>query len=112
MSDATIQNATATESKPTKAKPPKKVVKTKAGAKAKNPKSAKPAKPKKEKLPRESREGWGTFALRLPVAERDAFHTASGAAGASRFGRIILAAFANDDVRAFEAAIADAKKLR
>jgi hypothetical protein len=48
----------------------------------------------------------------LPVSERDAFHAASGAAGASRFARIVLNAFSNDDTAAFEAAIAEAKTLR
>jgi hypothetical protein len=109
----TTQTATTTETRTTKAKASKKAApKAKAAAKAKTPTAAKPTPPKKEKAPRESREGWGTFALRLPVSERDEFHRASGAAGASRFARIVLNAFSNDDVRAFEAAIAEAKKLR
>lgn len=112
MSETMIQNA-ATETKTTKGKLPKKTAKAKAAApKAKTPKAAKPAKPKKEKPPRESRKGWGTFALRLPVTERDAFHAASGVAGASRFARIILNAFSNDDEVAFKEAIAEARKLR
>ncbi len=109
----TVQNATATETKKTKGKAQKKAAKTKVAApKAKAPKAPKPEKAKKEKAPREDRTNFGTFALRLPVSERDAFHAASGAAGASRFARIILNAFSNDDTAAFDAAIAEAKKLR
>ena len=109
----TTQNAAATETKTPKAKAPKKSAKTKAATpKAKTAKAAKPKPDKKPKAPRESREGWGTFALRLPVSERDAIHAASGAAGASRFARIVLVAFANDDEAAFKAAIAEARKLR
>jgi hypothetical protein len=112
----TMQSATATETKNTKGKAQKKAARTKAGApKCKTAKVAKVAKPKPEKTPkapREDRTNWGTFALRLPVAERDAIHAASGAAGASRFARIVLNAFSNDDTAAFEAAIAEARKLR
>jgi len=75
-------------------------------------KAPKAAKPKAEKPSRESREGWGTFALRLPVAERDAFHKAAGPAGASRFARTVLVAFTNDDEAAFKNAIAESRKLR
>ena len=109
----TMQNATTTVTKPTKVKAAKNVAKTKGAAAKANPaKAAKPKPEKKLKAPRESRDGWGTFALKLPVTERDAFHAASGAAGASRFARIILNAFSNDDEAAFKAAIAEAKKLR
>jgi len=112
----TTQNAATAESKPTKTKAPKKGAKAKAAAAkakpAKPAKAAKPVKAKKEKPPRESREGWGTFALRLPIPERDAFHAASGAAGASRFARVVLNAFSNDDTAAFNAAIVEARKLR
>ena len=103
----TIQN-TATETKTTKGKAAKKPGKAKA-AKAK---PVTTAKPKKEKAPRESREGWGTFALKLPVAEREAFHKAAGPASASRFARTVLVAFANEDEGAFKSAIAEARKLR
>jgi hypothetical protein len=75
-------------------------------------KAEKVAKPKRERAPRESREGWGTFALKMPIAERQSYHEACGSAGASRFARIILNAFSNDDVPGFEAAICEAKKLR
>jgi hypothetical protein len=107
MNDAT-QTATAAETKRTKGKPPRKSAKA-AAAKTKTPKTA---KPKKEKAPRESREGWGTFALKMPVPEREAFHNAAGPAGASRFARTVLVAFANDDEAAFKAALAEARKLR
>src|SRR5260221_8154216 len=96
--------------KPTKTKAPKNAAKVKGAApKAKTPTVA---KPKKEKAPRESREGWGTFALKLPVEEREALHRVSGPAGASRFARIVLVAFANEDEAAFKNAIAEARKLR
>ena len=109
----TIQNGRTTETKTPKAKAPKKVAKTKAAArKTKTPNAAKPKPEKNPKAPRESREGWGTFALKMPISERDALHAASGAAGASRFARIVLVAFANDDEAAFKVAIAEAKKLR
>jgi hypothetical protein len=110
MSETAIENATRTETKRTKGKAPKNRVNAKAAApKAKPPKDA---TPKREKAPRESREGWGTFALKLPVPEREAFHKAAGPAGASRFARTVLVAFANEDEGAFKTAIAEARKLR
>ena len=109
MNDTATQTATATETK-TKGKAPKKTAKAKAAApKTKPPKAA---KPKKEKPPRESREGWGTFALKMPIPEREAFHKAAGPASASRFARTVLVAFANGDEAAFKNAISEAKKLR
>jgi hypothetical protein len=109
MTDPT-QTGTAAETKTTKRKPPKKSAKAKAVAtKTKTPKTA---KPKREKVSRESREGWGTFALKMPVSEREAFHKAAGPAGASRFARTVLVAFANEDEAAFRSAISEAKKLR
>ena len=75
-------------------------------------KAAKPAREKKEKAPRESREGWGTFALKMPVPEREAFHKAAGPAGASRFARLVLVAFSNEDEAGFKAAIKEAREAR
>jgi hypothetical protein len=75
-------------------------------------KAAKPPREKKQRAPRESREGWGTFALKMPVPEREAFHKAAGPAGASRFARVVLVAFANEDEAAFKAAIKDAREAR
>lgn len=72
----------------------------------------KPAKPRKEKAPRESRDGWGTFALKLPVPEREAFHKAAGPASASRFARAVLAAFAAGDDAAFKAIVKEAREQR
>jgi hypothetical protein len=109
----TIQNATTTETKKTKGKAQKKTAKAKAAApKATPAKAAKPKPEKKPTAPREDRSGWGTFALRLPVVERDAFHVASGAAGASWFARVVLNAFSNEDEGAFKSALAEARKLR
>lgn len=75
-------------------------------------KAAKPTREKKDRPPRESREGWGTFALKMPVPEREAFHKAAGPAGASRFARTVLVAFANEDEAAFKAALVESRKLR
>ena len=105
----TTQNAAPTTTKTPKAKPPRKA--TKANAVAPKEKAASPKPDKKPKPPRESREGWGTFALRLPVSERDAFHKAAGKAAASSAARAVLVAFANGDEAAFRSAVAQAKKL-
>ena len=110
MIEAATENAATALTKTTHKKAPKKRAKAKAGAPKAKP--AKTAKPKTEKPPRESRDGWGTFALRLPTAERDAIHKAAGPAGASRFARAVLVAFANDDVAAFQSALAEARKLQ
>lgn len=75
-------------------------------------KAARPPREKKARALRESREGWGTFALKMPVPEREAFHKAAGPAGASRFARVVLVAFANEDEAAFKTALAEARKLR
>ena len=75
-------------------------------------KAAKPPKEKKDKAPRESRTGWGTFALKMPVPEREAFHKAAGPASASRFARTVLVAFANEDEAAFKSAIKEAREAR
>ena len=110
MSETVTQNTA--ETAPGKGKTKKKASAKAAAPKAKPTKATKPKPEKKPKAPRESRDGWGTFALKMPIAERDALHAASGAAGASRFARIVLVAFANDDEAAFKAAIAEAKNLR
>ena len=108
MSETATESTTVT--KATRKKTSKKPAKARAAApKTKPPKAA---KPRVEKAPRESREGWGTFALRLPVPERDAIHARSGPAGASRFARIVLNAFANASTTEFENALAEAKKLQ
>lgn len=110
MTETATESVTTTATKTAKTKAPKSSGK----AKAATPKTApaKAAKPKKEKAPREDRQGWGTFALRLPVAERDAFHQAAGPAGASRSARAVLVAFANEDEAAFRDAIKAARELR
>ena len=113
MNDTATENVPTTETKVTKGKAPKKGTKAKAAApKTKAPKAAKPKREKTPKAPRESREGWGTFALRLPIPERDAFHAAAGPSAASRVARTVLVAFANEDEAAFKAALAEARKLR
>src|SRR5262245_25720881 len=69
-------------------------------------------KPKREKPQKEDRTGWGVFAFRLPVSERNAFHTAAGPAGASRTMRALAGAFVTGDPAAFESIVEDAKKLQ
>ena len=81
-------------------------------AKSKKASATTEPKAKKEKPPRESREGWGVFALRMPVEEREALHKAAGPGGASRLARAVLAAFASEDEAAFRAAVAEARTIR
>jgi hypothetical protein len=69
-------------------------------------------KPKREKKPKEDRSNWGTFAIRLPVPERDAFHKAAGPAGASRVMRLLAGAFVTGDRAQFEAIVDEARKLQ
>jgi hypothetical protein len=111
MTDTTAQNTT--ETKTSKRSVPKKTAKAKAAAPTvKAARAAKPKAEKKPKEPREDRSGWGTFALKMPIPEREAIHAASGAAGASRFARIVLNAFSNEDEAAFKNAITEARKIR
>ena len=109
MSEATPNDTTAPK-KNVKAKPQKKTVAPKAATR--KTKVEKTPKPKADNPPREDRTGWGTFALKLPIPEREAFHTAAGPAGASRFARTVLDAFANENEAAFKAALVEARKLR
>ena len=53
-----------------------------------------------------------TFAIRIPVAERDALHKAAGPGKATRFVRAIVAAFANEDEAAFRTALKEARQTR
>jgi hypothetical protein len=107
MSEATIENAAVTETKPTKTKTGKKPAK----AKAATPKAkvAKVAKPKKERAPKEDLM---TFAFRMTKAESIALHKAAGPANASRTMRALAGAFVSEDRAAFESIVEDAKKLR
>jgi hypothetical protein len=109
----TTQNATATETKPTKTKAGKKPVKAKAAApKTKTAKAAKPKAEKPPKAPREDRSDWQTFALRLPKSEAAALHKAAGPANASRTMRALAAAFVTEDRAVFEAIVEEARQLR
>ena len=69
-------------------------------------------KPKREKKPKEDRSGWGVFAFRLPVSEREQFHKIAGPAGASRVMRALVGAFVTGDRAQFESIVEDAKKLQ
>jgi hypothetical protein len=73
---------------------------------------AREVKPENKKAPREDRSAWGVFAFRLPLPEREAFHTAAGPAGASRTLRALADAFTKEDRAAFESIVEEAKKLR
>ena len=52
------------------------------------------------------------FAIRLTQAERDKIHVAAGPRNATHFVRTVAAAFANEDVKAFQAALKEARELR
>ncbi len=52
------------------------------------------------------------FAFRLTEAERTKIHVAAGPANASRFIRHIAIAFADEDVKAFQAVLKEARELR
>ena len=107
MSETTIQNATTTDLKAPKRNAPKKPVKARAAAPKTKP--TKVAKPKREKLPKEDLM---VFAFRMTKAESGALHTAAGPANASRVMRALAGAFVTEDRAAFEAIVADARKLR
>ena len=59
-----------------------------------------------------TKEDLVVFAFRLTEAERTKIHAAAGPANASRFIRHIAIAFANEDVKAFQAALKEARELR
>ena len=74
-------------------------------------KKAKAATPK----PKSERVDTGdlvTFAVRLPKAEAEALHAAAGPRNASRFTKMLFAAFAAEDPKAFQAVVAEAKEAR
>jgi hypothetical protein len=103
----TTQNATATESKPTKGRAAKKPAKAKAATATAKPTKA--AKPKKERTPKEDLM---TFAFRMTKGESVALHKAAGPANASRTMRALAGAFVAEDRARFESIIEDARKLR
>jgi hypothetical protein len=75
-------------------------------AKAAKPKAAKEPKPKKEKAPKVPLV---VFAFRLSEADRDRIHKAAGPAKATRFVRSAALAAANQDSKAFDELLAQAK---
>ena len=79
---------------------------TKKLAKAAKPKAAKEPKPKKEKAPKEPLV---VFAFRLSESDRDRIHKAAGPAKATRFVRAAALAAANQDSKAFDDLVAQAK---
>jgi len=100
------ENAAEEATVPTKSKATKKTKTSKAKAKP-----AKAAKPKKERPPKEPLPG-RVFAIRVTDAELEAIHRASGPRNATRFVRAVAAAFAQENVEAFKAVVAEARKLR
>ena len=81
----------------------KKKVSTKKAASKKTTTKQKAAKPKEDLV---------VFAFRLTETERTKIHAAAGPANASRFIRHIAIAFANEDVKAFQAVLKEARELR
>jgi hypothetical protein len=67
------------------------------------------AKPKRTKQPKEDVV---VFACRVSQAERDAFHTATGPAGASRFARKLMVIFSKEDDVGFRALVKEAREAR
>ena len=81
--------------------------KKKAASKKKVP--AKKVTPKKAAKPREDLV---VFAFRLPQTDRDKIHTTAGPRNATQFVRRVAVAFANEDVKAFQAVLKEARELR
>ena len=59
-----------------------------------------------------TKEDLVVFAIRLTQAERDKIHAMAGPRNATHFIRTVSAAFANEDVKAFQAALKEARELR
>jgi len=79
---------------------------TKKSKPASKPKAVKEAKLKKEKAPKEPQV---VFAFRLSEADRNLIHKAAGPAKATRFVRSAALAAANQDSKAFDELVAQAK---
>ncbi len=69
-------------------------------------KAPKEPKPKKEKA---AKENLVVFAMRMRAEERDLIHKAAGPAKATKFVRAAALAAANQDSKAFEELVAQAK---
>ena len=69
-------------------------------------KAPKEPKPKKEKAPKEPQV---VFAFRVSAADRDRIHKAAGPAKATKFVRAAALAAANQDAKAFDDLVAQAK---
>ena len=80
-----------------------KKVSTKRATSKKATTKQKAAKPKEDLV---------VFAIRLTQAERDEIHVAAGPRNATHFVRTVAAAFANEDVKAFQAVLKEARELR
>ena len=59
-----------------------------------------------------AKEDLVVFAFRLAEAERVKIHATAGPRNATHFVRTVAAAFANEDVKAFQAALKEARELR
>lgn len=64
------------------------------------------------KKPTTPKENMVVFAIRLTQAERDKIHATAGPRNATHFVRTVAAAFANEDVKAFQAVLKEARELR
>lgn len=71
-----------------------------------------PAKKAASKKPTTPKEDLVVFAIRLTQAERDKIHATAGPRNATHFVRTVAAAFANEDVKAFQAVLKEARELR
>ena len=72
-------------------------------------KAAKPKAPKEPKKVKGPKEPLVVFAFRLSEADRDLIHKAAGPAKATKFVRAAALAAANQDSKAFEELVAQAK---
>ena len=64
------------------------------------------------KKPTKPKEDLVVFAIRLTQAERDKIHATAGPRNATHFVRTVAKAFANEDVKAFQAVLKEARELR
>ncbi len=69
------------------------------------------SKEKATKTPDKPKEDLVVFAIRLTQAERDKIHATAGPRNATHFVRTVAAAFANEDVKAFQAVLKEAREL-
>ncbi len=79
--------------------------------KSATPRKASPKKTKAE-APATEKEPLVVFAFRLSQAERDAIHQTAGPRNATQFVRRVAVAFAQEDAKAFQGVLEEAKSAR